>query len=75
MRKFCSNLSEPARTVIAKIELPIPISPCLNFVQLAELEDKPSASFRKFSFSPKQAPVSGATGDGKHCFLCKKDGH
>ena len=75
MRKFCGNLSEPARTVVAKKRITDPDLTLPQLVQLAELEDKSSASFRKLSFTPKQTPVSGTTGDGKHCFFCKKAGH
>ena len=75
VRKFCGNLSEPARTVIAKKRITDPDLTLPQLVHLAELEDRSSALFRKFSFTPKQAPVSGTTGDGKHCFFCKKAGH
>jgi arsenate reductase-like glutaredoxin family protein len=75
LRKFCGNLSDPARTVIAKKRITDPNLELPALVKLAELEDSKkfgkvstaTASLRALNFRKREEkPRSNA----KYCFYC-----
>lgn len=80
LRKFCANLSEPARSVIAKKRITDPELRLPSLVKLAELEDhkSPAPSFRRFHFKDRKSysdQQSSGASTSKYCFYCSKKGH